>query len=48
MMVCAEKSGFDGVAGDDFMNRRTCTNTSKPTVAASAAQNQGLTQRGWV
>lgn len=46
MIEVAEKSGFDGVAGEDFMKRRTCTSTSSATVVTSAAQNQGLIQRG--
>jgi hypothetical protein len=48
MIEVAEKPGFDGIAGEDFMKRSTCTKTSSPTVVMSAAQNQGLIQRGWV
>ncbi len=44
----AEKSGFDGAGGEDFMKRSTWTRSSKATVAMSAAQNHGLIQRGSV
>ena len=49
MIDVAEKSGFAGRTGFDLPpKRKTCTNTSNPTVAISPAQNHALAQRGCV